>query len=287
MLLPLFLQQLLVPLTPAMLVNTAVDREVKNCTDSLRIFIGEIRWDFNNSADQLYVTVPPVSDQLADRVKTDCKTDSFTLELWGAIQKPLKNRHEGFGTEPYFSEFQNCKNLDPDLLWKHGESMRISTTLGNELLFYHILGKEYVMRLCPCSPHCSCEALAVCSPLLVPQSGPPVSVFPWCQADQSSPPPMILAPVIQHCPARVKVSGTLPSCTPVREYDQVEVVLVPVNHNQVPDCSRPPYDGETKVSEMVPLNTVNKTHGTFNAEISNISFDTYYCLRVQLGGCFV
>ena len=78
------------------------------------------------------------------------------------------------------------------------------------------------------------------------------------------------------------LTGTLPSCTPVRSYDQVEVVLQPMAQ-EVLDCKDLPREGVGRLRKLVPLEAVNRTHGTFHVVIGNITHDTQYCLRVELG----
>jgi hypothetical protein len=78
------------------------------------------------------------------------------------------------------------------------------------------------------------------------------------------------------------LSGTLPSCTPVRDYDQVEVVLQPMAY-EVEDCKELPREATGRLAKLAPLTAVNDTHGMFHVAIGNITHETYYCLRVELG----
>ena len=78
------------------------------------------------------------------------------------------------------------------------------------------------------------------------------------------------------------LTGTLPSCTPVRSYDQVEVVLQPMAQ-EVGDCKELPREGVGRLRKLISLDAVNLTHGMFQVIIGNITHDTQYCLRVELG----
>ena len=78
------------------------------------------------------------------------------------------------------------------------------------------------------------------------------------------------------------LTGTLPSCTPVRKYDQVEVVLQPMAQAVV-DCKELPREGVGRIRQLIPLKAVNITHGMFHVVIANITHDTQYCLRIELG----
>lgn len=78
------------------------------------------------------------------------------------------------------------------------------------------------------------------------------------------------------------LTGTLPSCTPVRSYDQVEVVLQPMAH-EVGDCKELPREGVGRLRKLISLDAVNRTHGMFQVIIGNITHDTQYCLRVEIG----
>ena len=78
------------------------------------------------------------------------------------------------------------------------------------------------------------------------------------------------------------LTGTLPSCTPVRYYDQVEVVLQPMAQ-EVGDCKELPREGVGRLRKLVSLDAVNLTHGMFQVIIGNITHDTQYCLRVEIG----
>ena len=78
------------------------------------------------------------------------------------------------------------------------------------------------------------------------------------------------------------LTGTLPSCTPVRQYDQVEVVLQPMAQ-EVVDCKELPREGVGRIRELISLEAVNITHGMFHVVIANITHDTQYCLRIELG----
>ena len=108
-------------------------------------------------------------------------------------------RPADFGTPQYLSKDQHCENPDPDLLSKHGQArkawvwqqrMDVRNGKGNnniQIKFYHVVEKEYMIRLCPCqvSDHCTCEntnqGTQVCSPLFTVPNPDEDQVFPWCR----------------------------------------------------------------------------------------------------------
>ena len=126
----------------------------------------------------LPTSLPPTT---LDDIIAACGTDYFNVELWRAIQSP--NRPSGFGTWEYFSQFQNCENPNPDLLWKHGssiqESLAVATPIRRQnngddkstnssantpdevdpknnwgfagpVKFFHVVERQYLIRMCPC-----------------------------------------------------------------------------------------------------------------------------------------
>ena len=52
---------------------------------------------------------------------------------------------------------------------------------------------------------------------------------------------------------------------------------------EVDDCRKRPRDGVGRLRKLIPLEAVNTTHGMFHVVIENITHDTQYCLRVELG----
>ena len=126
----------------------------------------------------LPTSLPPTT---LDDIIAACGTDYFNVELWRAIQSP--NRPPGFGTWEYFSQFQNCENPNPDLLWKHGSSIQESLAVAAQkrrlngddkstnssanttpdevdpknnwgfagpVKFFHVVERQYLIRMCPC-----------------------------------------------------------------------------------------------------------------------------------------
>ena len=71
-------------------------------------------------------------------------------------------------------------------------------------------------------------------------------VFSWCRGKEKSPQPKIDSPIIQHCPAQLKITGVIPSCTTVQDYDKVEVILQAF-YGQPTDCK------ERKLEEVFLL----------------------------------
>ena len=110
-------------------------------------------------------------------------------------------------------------------------------------------------------------------------------MFAWCRGLEQSPQPKIDSPIIQHCPAQLKITGVIPSCTTVQDYDQVEVILQAF-HGQPTTCKQRKLEElikSTALDKIVKLNSINKTHGLFDVDIANISHNVYYCVRVELG----
>ena len=77
----------------------------------------------------------------------------------------------------------------------------------------------------------------------------------------------------------------IPSCTAVRHYDQVEVVLQAVQGHPTNCMDRPlseiiKSDG---LESVVRLEALNETHGSFDVDMKNVTHDVYYCVSVELG----
>ena len=61
-------------------------------------------------------------------------------------------------------------------------------------------------------------SLQVCSGILEVDNDPTEDlVFDWCRGKEQSPQPKLDSPIIQHCPAQLKITGVLPSCTTVQD----------------------------------------------------------------------
>jgi len=265
------------------------------CTRELQNLLGNLSSVYHYEDNSLALKLPFEELNLTNL----CGTKNFSVELWRAINHSSEKVPQDFGTRDYFSKFQNCDSPNPDLLWKHGDSILASVDADRDskadfvfkenIRFYHVVEKQYMLRICPCiNPKvpCTCEhavySVAVCSEIMNISNSVEEQVFPWCKGDiQSAPAPLIGVPVLQHCPAKVMLTGTLPSCTPVRKYDQVEVVLQPMAQ-EVVDCKELPREGVGRIRELISLEAVNITHGMFHVVIANITHDTQYCLRIEL-----
>lgn len=72
------------------------------------------------------------------------------------ISQPKIERPAYFGSREYFSRDQHCESPNPDLLAKHGMSMK---TIGSDaVVFHHVVEREYMIRMCPCvMSHCNCD----------------------------------------------------------------------------------------------------------------------------------
>ena len=108
-----------------------------------------------------------------DQFYLECRTKEILVDLWRVISKPKIDRPKGFGSVEYFHRDQHCENPNPDLLAKHGVTMRAGVGGGERLEFHHVVEREYMVRLCPCMmSHCTCETIAPghqvqCSPIVV------------------------------------------------------------------------------------------------------------------------
>ena len=127
--------------------------------------------------------------------------------------------------------------------------------------------------------------LQVCSKIIEVDNPAEDQVFSWCRGLAKSPAPKIDAPTVQHCPAQLRITGVLPSCTTVQDYDQVEVILQ-AYHGEPTNCNQRKLQElitSTALDKIVKLNSINKTHGSFDVDIENITQNVYYCVRVELG----
>ena len=98
----------------------------------------------------------------------ECGSSEILVELWRVISKPNIDRPDSFGTAEYFDRDQHCENPNPDLLAKHGSTVKVITDdtrddqiHGLETVeFYHVVEREYMIRICPCiMSHCTCETV--------------------------------------------------------------------------------------------------------------------------------
>ena len=124
----------------------------------------------------------------------------------------------------------------------------------------------------------------VCSKIIEVDNPAEDQVFRWCRGLAKSPAPKIDAPTVQHCPAQLRITGVLPSCTTVQDYDQVEVILQ-AYHGEPTNCNQRKLQElitSTALDKIVKLNSINKTHGSFDVDIENITQNVYYCVRVEL-----
>ena len=243
----------------------------------------------------------------------DCGTVEMLVELWRVISKPKIERPESFGSMEYFHRDQHCENPNPDLLTRHGMTRKVGASGGLQgesvvtVVFHHVVEREFMLRLCPCvMSHCTCETIApgsqvlccivcllfvqflflqVCSKIIEVDNPAEDQVFSWCRGLAKSPAPKIDAPTVQHCPAQLRITGVLPSCTTVQDYDQVEVILQ-AYHGEPTNCNQRKLQElitSTALDKIVKLNSINKTHGSFDVDIENITQNVYYCVRVELG----
>jgi len=274
-----------------------VQAQVTNsCAAAIQDFLSKASREFDDSDKSLSLELVEISD-----FYQECGTLYVSVELWRVISKPKIDRPDDFGTPEYFSKDQHCENPNPDLLSKHGQArkawawqqrMEVRSGRGNsnQIKFYHVVEKEYMIRLCPCqvSGHCTCENTSpgtqVCSSLFTVPNPDEDQVFPWCRGQSQSPQPKIDSPIIQHCPAQLRITGIIPSCTAVRDYDQVEVILQAVygHPTNCKDLPLPTLTSSNRLESTVQLKAVNQTHGSFDVDIKNITHDIYYCLRVEL-----
>jgi len=269
--------------------------ELSNCSTAIQDFLSKAEPLFDDTDKSLSLEVVDISD-----LYSHCGTLHISVELWRVISKPKIERPRDFGTPEYFSKDQHCENPNPDLLSKHGQARKASAWQQSQLKFgregnnvvkfFHVVEKEYIIRLCPCQggSHCTCEStnpgIQVCSSLFNIPNPEEDQVFPWCRGQTQPPQPKINSPIIQHCPAQLSITGIIPSCTTVRDYDQVEVILQAVygHPTNCKDLPLPILTSSNRLESTVRLKAINQTHGEFEVDIKNITHDIYYCLRVEL-----
>jgi hypothetical protein len=234
-LIPLFfLIQLEAAAAVAAVLPLAVAEDSSNsrltCSEALHHFLGNLSRSYLAEENSMVVEGPEEYYHLLPAV---CGTEHYSIELWRAIMGPGSSLPQDFGTKEYFSKYQNCDNPNPDLLWKHGDSIKASVggsgvgggsgasgqknlrlwTRTERVVFYHVVEQQYILRMCPCNNTalpCSCEhagqGSATCSEVFNISNPYREKVFPWCRGDGTpAPRPQLNAPKLQHCPAQAKL----------------------------------------------------------------------------------
>ena len=204
-----------VALTLLLLTGSVSSLENISCTQQLQLILSNITKDYRAEDNSLSLKWEEKREVIGS-----CGTSNFSIELWRAIKTPSAQVPQDFGTREYFSKFQNCDSPNPDLLWKHGDSIHASVNeesremntswLKEKIAFYHVVEKQYMLRICPCTNinlPCTCEhagqSVAVCSEILNISNTGEDQVFAWCKGKaHQSPTPLIGVPVLQHCPAK-------------------------------------------------------------------------------------
>ena len=200
----------------ALLTGSVLSQNI-TCNQSLLELVANLTPEYKGEDNSLILNGFFTQDILQS-----CLTRNFSVELWRTINPANSKVPADFGSREYFSKFQNCDSPNPDLLWKHGDSvhasvnkdnLEISDTWQNQpITFYHVVEREYMVRICPCLDSqvpCTCEhagqsGAAACSEIMTVSNLDEELVFPWCRGDiQKSPTPLIGVPVLQHCPAKV------------------------------------------------------------------------------------
>lgn len=268
-----------------------------SCAEALHAFLEKVAPVFDPADKSLTLELMELSDFSAG-----CRTPFYSVELWRVIQQPGIQLPKDFGSTEYFEKDQHCENPNPDLLSRHGQprrawgwqqewEVREGEQATAEVRFLHVVERQYMLRLCPCqdSGQCTCEYVEpgqrVCSSLIEVDNPGVDQVFPWCRGrSQPTPHPKIDSPVVQHCPAQLRITGLIPSCTEVRSYDRVEVILQAVNGEpeHCRDLPLPALTGSNRLESRVPLTAINTTHGSFDVVMENITHGVHYCLRVEL-----
>ena len=210
------------------------------CSQLLRDLLIKMQPDFNTENDTLSVNGFWDGERLNESTSADdlvaaCSTSRFNIDLWRAIKSPAVPKPDDFGTREYFDKFQNCENPNPDLLWKHGNSISVTLSrLGESLdqddrdvppvagnqsenlifarpvTFLHVVERQYIIRICPCRDNkehkCSCDhgggGKAVCSEIFnVTEDEREDQVFQWCR-DMKVPAPIpeLGTPFVKGCP---------------------------------------------------------------------------------------
>jgi len=233
-------------------------------------------------------------------------------ELWRVLDEGTGSSAD-FGTQQYFTKFRRCQHLSPDHFAHHETRSHEVGRPHDE--FHHVVEKRYVIRLCPCpsrnnSTRCDCEDLALCSAVInVGGKGP----FVWCQQHKShyhgdwkeehaGVPATGTIPVMgeskrefrlaQEFPApqvdcmSATLSGTVPSCTPIVDYDRVKVVLHRVHGGERNICSNHTavHNADAANVFISALIRKNLTHGGFQIDVSNLTPDANYCVTIELYG---
>ena len=67
---------------------------------------------------------------------------------------------------------------------------------------------------------------------------------------------------------------------------ELYTALLQAFHGQPTNCKERKLEElikSTALDKIVKLNSVNRTHGSFDVDIENITHNVYYCVRVELG----
>jgi hypothetical protein len=107
--------------------TTSEEKETSglSCSEALHQFLANLSRTYNSEDNSLTVEGGGAQDFPAL-----CGTHHYSLELWRAITVPGAALPPDFGTRDYFSKYQNCDNPNPDLLWKHGDSVKAAVGGG-------------------------------------------------------------------------------------------------------------------------------------------------------------
>ncbi|XP_059092382.1 uncharacterized protein LOC131887731 [Tigriopus californicus] len=254
-------------------------------------------WMFNYSPelnqDDASLTIN--CTELDQRVQAQgCIYDKLWIELWRLDHKVRDV--EKYASWDYLSKYQRCESMEHFQVhesFKHSIPSHNSTTI-----FHHVVQEHYVLRLCPCgrrkpdSYTCDCESSSapLCSKLITfhRPTNSTRKVFDVCGHDrndssalESSEGATIKAPRIS-C-SSTTIAGTMASCTPLQDYDKVQILLHP-NPSNISNCGTHDHGDRNVSRHTVSLEKIdgNLTHGRFTLELTDLVPETAYCIVVDL-----
>ena len=148
---------------------TAFSTPTNSCYTALNQIVQRSSHHFSSQHKSLSLEIGIDQDsyfhhQTSDMIDTkvfseECGSGAvLVVELWRVISQPKIERPDTFGSVEYFNRDQHCESPDPDLLAKHGMSVRSGG--GEVVMFQHVVEQEYMVRMCPCvMSHCTCETV--------------------------------------------------------------------------------------------------------------------------------
>ncbi|XP_023321560.1 uncharacterized protein LOC111696239 [Eurytemora carolleeae] len=252
-------------------------------------------------------------------------SDDLTLPLDqkhpSTYQNPTSVDQKFFSFDEKLST--SCSDLDERVLILHYQSQPILENSSSTVMFPHIYQRMYVLRLCSCGRlrRCVCSIsgakTAICKiiSLPFPTSSEPsyffsstfyTNVNPSCRGtndrslssliESRGEVPVVHNPTWHLTANELSISGTIPSCSTVQIYDEVQITLYEVSHrdetcdvgskikrfeNLNPSFVTTSRNGiQSVISHLKPN---NNTSGMFYARFLNIkTVDVAYCIFIKL-----